>query len=844
MTKSIDIFICSETWFSESYDEKATSINGYICYRDDRKNRVGGGVAIWVRNCFVSVLLPCAHSSDFECVIVKLTGLKLIVMAMYLPPNVANSQSSSTSINSFVISTLDEYLDINPDFDVVIAGDLNRFDVKDICCSFDLRNINNFPTYANAELDYILFSESLSNNYIVSLRAPFDRSKVPHKSLLATPLFESCDNSQHIVKRVYDLRLSFIESFVSKIDSVDWSFLDNPNLSLNDKCSLFQSLLEAAAKECIPISYVKFTACDKPWITPLVKDLINKRWNAYRRCDYSAYNHLKAKVQVEIQKAKFLWTKKMQDKDIWKMVKSHLGRNSSTPIMSLLSQYDSIKEAADAINSHLFSVFVKSDQNSIKYLPESDNDWIIEASPLTIQKMLQQLSDHKSSPDIPNVLYKSVASQIAVPLSKLFKLSFSLGLIPATWKRAVISPIPKTRTPSVQDIRPISLLPPLAKVMEKVVLSSIKSDILEHYDTNQFGFRPNSSTQCALTSLHNQATIYLDDPFTFGVLIVSYDYSKAFDRLRFDLIIQRLIDCNFPSKVVAWMSDYLKSRTQVVRIGEVQSHVVEITSGVPQGSILGPFLYSFATATYKPISKNCHVLKYADDTSLVFPLYKSSSNNHVVEEHRHLLAWSAQNGLQMNVDKCKALTIRKSNIRCSIILPALPGVEFVEEISILGVIFNSKFTWTSHVDQIIKKCSRLLFAFRLIRSTVTSSNLKLLYYSLVRSAIEYCSPVYVGLSARESRRLDYLQKRFHKLICSTDCKHSCLPSLSDRRLLLALKFLHKIMIDDHILHNQLPTCSRFGRFLLPPRRTERRSKSFFLFACEQYNFLLQRKALK
>lgn len=127
----------------------------------------------------------------------------------------------------------------------------------------------------------------------------------------------------------------------------------------------------------------------------------------------------------------------------------------------------------------------------------------------------------------------------------MFQLSFNLDLVVGALKRAVHWPIPKIRTLSAQVIRPISLLPQLAKVIEKVVLPSIKCDLLGHYDTNQFRFLPNSSTQCALISLYNQATIYLNDHLTFGVLIASHDYSKAFNQLRFDLmIIKRLIDCN------------------------------------------------------------------------------------------------------------------------------------------------------------------------------------------------------------------------------------------------------------------------------------------------------------
>ena len=120
----------------------------------------------------------------------------------------------------------------DPQFDVVIAGDLNRFDVTDICCSLNLRNINNRPTYSNAELDYILFSESLSDYYGISLCAPFDRSKVPHLSLFASPVQGSLIHSRTLVRRVYDLRTSYVDSFVGEVGSADWSFLDNDHRPL------------------------------------------------------------------------------------------------------------------------------------------------------------------------------------------------------------------------------------------------------------------------------------------------------------------------------------------------------------------------------------------------------------------------------------------------------------------------------------------------------------------------------------------------------------------------------------------------------------------------------------
>jgi hypothetical protein len=517
-------------------------------------------------------------------------------------------------------------------------------------------------------------------------------------------------------------------------------------------------------------------------------------------------------------------------------VNCHLGRNSKSPILSLLSEFESTSSAANAINEFLLSVFIQSrpintDDNSL-LLNGCQLGWLPDASPSIVKRHLDELCDKKSSPDLPHALYKSISAYIAPPLSKLFRTSLEQGSVPKAWKQAIITPVPKTKTPSLHDIRPISLLSPPAKILEKIVLMSLKDRLISNYDTAQFGFRPKSSTLCALSCVHEQVTRYLDDPSTFGALIITYDYSKAFDRLRADIIVQRMVDCKFPVKAVQWVHDYLSDRSQIVQIGQSKSNIVMVTSGVPQGSILGPFLYSFATSTFKASSASCTVVKYADDTSLIFPLWRTGQNEHIEQEHKNLLHWSELHDLKMNVAKCKALTFRKPNAHQEI---NLLNISEVNALNILGIIFNKKCSWTDHIDHLVKKCSRLLFAFRLIRGKLGSDTLKRIYYSLVRSLIDYCAPVYVGLSATDANRLERIQSRFHRIICNPLCKESCLVALDERRSTLSTRFLEKVMDSDHVLHSYLPPLSKSGRFILPYRRTTRRSRSFFLKACEKYN---------
>lgn len=349
---------------------------------------------------------------------------------------------------------------------------------------------------------------------------------------------------------------------------------------------------------------------------------------------------------------------------------------------------------------------------------------------------------------------------------------------------------------------------------------------------NNYGFRPKSSTLSAIISLHEHVTRILDDPQTCGSMIATYDYSKAFDRLHTDIIINRLVQCNFPKKFVLWVLNYLTHRYQQVKIGTTTSEMTRVTSGVPQGSILGPYLYAISTATYKKINDYVHLVKYADDTTLCFPIFLNSDNVHILQEHKQLLSWSDSMSLDINESKCKNVVIRKRNFQLPFDILVSTRAD---SLKVLGVWFNDKATWTTHIEAISKLASRRLFAMRILKQSISRPNLKLVYFALVRSVLEYCAPAFSLLSKSDSSRLDRIQKRFHSILCSGDCSKPCLPALSDRRSALSMKLLTKIMSPDHILYSLLPRLSSSGRFILPQRATTRRCKTFFLSMCEMYN---------
>jgi hypothetical protein len=443
-----------------------------------------------------------------------------------------------------------------------------------------------------------------------------------------------------------------------------------------------------------------------------------------------------------------------------------------------------------------------------------------------VERLLERLSARKSAPGLPTKLYKAAASILAKPITKLFNQSLTNAEVPAAWKIAAVVPIPKTSSPvSVDDIRPISLLPTVAKILELVVLQYAKPLFLKEYGCEQFGFRPGSSTTCALITLHDYITRCLDNRKVAGVQVVTYDFSKAFDRLQHDIIVNRLMECNMPGKLVSWLSSYLEDRRQYVKVGTVTSALVSVTSGVPQGSLLGPFLFSVVMGSLRIRCTDCCVVKYADDITLSMPIYKDYPNKHINEAHEQLVTWSGEVGLKLNIKKCKALVIPKSPA-CSGI--QLHDVQFVNKITLLGVTFNASCTWTDQVDKIVKTASRRLFPLRLMKPHLDHNELKTMYCGIMRSIMEYAAPLIVGLSKTDARRIQSLQNRFHRLLCGKTCKQTCLPSLEERREKQALKLYRSALNPEHVLNSILCRISKTGRFILPHIHTSRRLNTFVI----------------
>ena len=281
-----------------------------------------------------------------------------------------------------------------------------------------------------------------------------------------------------------------------------------------------------------------------------------------------------------------------------------------------------------------------------------------------IEKIIKSLDSNKSS-DIygmsPKFL-KILAPAISETLNNISNKSFALGIFPDHMKLAMITPIFKGGSKlDVSNYRPVSVLPTISKVLEKLMLTRLteyleKSKIIYEH---QFGFQKNRSTTLAVLDLNTRITKALDrGNYAASVFL---DFAKAFDTVNHQILLSKLENYGIRGPAKDWFESYLKSRHQIVKIGDTLSDKMQIACGVPQGSILGPILFLLYISDIKNASKTLKFLLFADDTStLLISKSIQELENVYNKELSHVIDWLNANKLTLNVEKSNLVLFRKT----------------------------------------------------------------------------------------------------------------------------------------------------------------------------------------
>ncbi|XP_075157983.1 uncharacterized protein LOC142231250 [Haematobia irritans] len=719
----IDIVCVSETWFTSSVADAQVKVDGYKIVRNDRSSH-GGGVAVYVKNNVAFKVVKQSQPDErieYVLIEIKHNGKNALVGAVYRPNSRINFDNFMHEI-SLVTTCCD---------DVILAGDYNSNALKDdsIVVSFNsigLYNVNEIvPTH---------YSET--SNTLLDLFLVDDKSKVLKYDQLCVPCF-----SKH-----------------------DLIFMSYGHLHRNDECHR------------TVFDFKKIDYCQ------LYEEFVSMDWNAiYNKVSILHINDGDVLKPPNCMKNSCnSKTSKQVNKEISNAKRQHFEESFRSAVDSK-SKWRKIREIGigkpltDTINANpdeLNEKFLNFSDNSIRapsvsYVNPFDANSSFEFSCITDVEVLTSFQTVRSNAmGLDNLhprFIKIILPLILPYITHIFNTAIMSSTFPTVWKFAKIVPIPKPNTTS--ELRPIAILPFLSKVFEKLIHQQICNylNINNLMTTEQSGFRQNHSCVTALVKVTDDIRMEMDKGF--ATILVLLDHSKAFDCVDYDILCSKLFSqYNFSNTAVSLLSSYLRNRSQVVAIGESLSNPLPLSRGVPQGSILGPLLFSIYVNDLPNQLLNSKIHLYADDVQIYLSCKHDSladGVSRINEDLERVCIWAASNSLTLNPHKSKCMIITNKRRNITNYNPVLlrgQAIEVVNRSKNLGIIFNNNLSWSDHISSAAGKVFGMLRTLYHSQSFTPIHIRILLAKSYLLPILLYGCELFSKCDAKSKQRLESVYK--------------------------------------------------------------------------------------
>ena len=395
-----------------------------------------------------------------------------------------------------------------------------------------------------------------------------------------------------------------------------------------------------------------------------------------------------------------------------------------------------------------------------------------------VRRLITSMPSKSSSVDfIPTSLLKHCPSVFSEIIARLSNLSFSGGVFPSKFKCAAVTPLlkkPSIDPDNPSSYRPISNLNTISKILERLFLSRLYPHVTSSSNFNhlQSAYRPFHSTETAL--LQTFDNIFHSADLSQPTLLVSLDLSAAFDTIDHATLLPRLsTSFGVHGTALAWLTSYLTNRSQIVRMGSVSSNPSNCSSGVPQGSVLGPILLSLYISPIGQIVSDFGLAQqqYADNSQL----YTSLKGDNVTDSITRLEAcldnlrtWLCHNGLCLNPDKSESILFgTRQRLRTFPVIPSINiagnDIKLSDQITSLGVIMDSALTFDAHVTALCKACHFHLRSLRHIRRSLSTDMAISIAVAMVQSRLDYCNSLLYGISAFNINKLQRVQNLAAKI---------------------------------------------------------------------------------
>ena len=441
--------------------------------------------------------------------------------------------------------------------------------------------------------------------------------------------------------------------------------------------------------------------------------------------------------------------------------------------------------------------------------PPADMLYFLPATFEEVSKLISQSPITNCDLDpIPASLLKQCASVLVPTITKIINLSLSSGVFPEQFKSCSVHPLlkkPNLDKENLGNYRPVSHLSFLSKLTERVV----KHRLMEHLSTNsllnsfQSAYVKSHSTETALLSVHD----YIIRAMSLQQItcLCLLDLSAAFDTIDHSILLERLTAWfGFREIVLSWIKSYLTNRSFYINLSGTKSSIYQLLYGVPQGSVLGPLLFSLYTTPLSSIisqsTVNHHL--YADDTQL----YMSFSATNFCHDIVHLEStissvhnWMSSNFLSLNPSKTEFLLIglpqqlAKLNSP-TVSLPDCVTLSPVPSARNLGVIFDSNLSFSEHISAISKSCLYHIRDLKRLRSSIDQTTARTIATALIHSMLDYRNSLLLNLPSSYTNRLQLVLNSAARAVTRTPKFQHITP---------ILKSLHWLKINQRIQYKVL-----------------------------------------
>ena len=802
----LDLLFLTETWITSGPGE--LSAFGELCPTNcsvistPRCVGRGGGVALVFKNRLKIRTLSTGNYSSFElqCVKIESTTTPLVCALVYRPPKPDKDFISDFSdfLSQFV--PLHDRLLILGDFNIHVCCP-GRPMVSEFCHVLDsfslLQHIDKATHVLGHSLDLILsygifidklniedasFSDHMPIVFDITLSNPMCTVKTPGR-------FSRYINSHTAIQ--------FSEMFKKTAFSTADRLPSNPD----ELISLFHSSCSDILNSVAPLKYRRPKLTSQQWLDEPTRSFRQACRKAERRWKK---DHLT--VSFDIFKNALLTYQAAAKKARTKHFSDIINKNSHRPqilfgtINSIINPHVSPDaDASTDICEKFLKFFTEKIENIRSQFNPSPSDITPGCSGATVifntfkQVSLEELREivshmkPTSSPHdvVPSHIIKDTFDTVGPSIQNIINSCLVSGTVPSCFKHAVVQPLLKKHNldaKCLKNYRPISKLPFISKVMEKVVLSQLQPflDLNEISEPLQSGFKTLHSTETALLKVTNDLLLTLDSGE--NAILVLLDLSAAFDTVDHNTLLTRLEQwVGIKGTALDWFSSYLKHRTFSVSISQFFSSTAPVSYGVPQGSILGPVLFGLYMLPLGNIIRkhNISFHLYADDSQLYLPLKSKDSLQPLLDCLDDIKGWMATNFLQLNSNKTEVMIFGPPKSKHTLV-SNLDNLEpFVKSHARnLGVILDSELCLDKQICAAVKNCFYQLRVIAKIKPFLSPKDLEKIIHAFITSRLDYCNSLYIGLPQSLLNRLQMAQNAAARLLTGTKKHDHITPVLA------------------------------------------------------------------